>query len=293
MDRLPSIGIVTPSYNQGKYIGRTINSVISQDYTPQEYRIVDGGSSDNTVDILRSLNGNIWWVSERDDGQADAVNKGWKNMNTDIIGWINSDDIYMPGALRKVAEAFKNNPHISVVYGLAHHIDENNEYINNYPTQDWEKDRLRSTCYICQPTVFLRREVFIKAGIIDKKLQYCMDYEYWIRLEKLGYKFKMIKDLIAGSRMYEENKTLSKRQDVHKEIVDMLKEKYGKVDTKWIKALSTTMVQDILGTKKRSYHIQAMSGLISIILEVKYNRAINKRFYLDGVKKLLGESANS
>ena len=293
MSKLPSIGIVTPSFNQGSYIQRTIDSVLKQDYPVQQYEIIDGGSCDQTKHILSSFSDKLSWISEKDDGQADAVNKGWSKLKTDIIGWINSDDIYMPGTFQKVAMLFKQNPDISVVYGLAEHIDENDKFMNYYPTLDWETGKLKNSCYICQPTVFIKREVIFEAGYLNKALQYCMDYEYWIRLEQKGYKFKLISEVLAGSRMYDKNKTMSKKQEVHKEIVNMLKMRYGKVETRWIKALSTSIIEDGLNTKNNSYQVQILSALMSLMLERQYNKSICYGFYFKSFGKYLANYIKS
>ena len=168
--------IVTPSYNQGKYIKRTIDSVLSQDIDDMEYIIVDGGSTDDTIDIIKSYGTQIVWKSEKDKGQTDAVNKGIRQATGDIIGWLNSDDIYFPHALKKVMQVFNDNPDVNVVYGNAQHIAEDDSYIEDYYTEPYNYERLKSICYICQPSVFFRKSVVDKYGYLDDTLNYCMDY---------------------------------------------------------------------------------------------------------------------
>src|SRR5438132_8074269 len=123
-----SIAIVTPSFNQGRYIRQTIESVLSQEVQNLVYFVVDGGSTDETLDILRSFGGRLKWLSERDKGSADAINKGFEGMKANILGWLNSDDIYYDGTLRTVQEFFEEHPDVDVVYGDANHIGDDGSF---------------------------------------------------------------------------------------------------------------------------------------------------------------------
>jgi glycosyltransferase involved in cell wall biosynthesis len=228
------ISVITPSFNQGQFIGDTINSVLSQDIPEIEYVVMDGGSTDDTIQVLKSFGSRVRWVSEKDNGQADAVNKGLNATNGEIIGWINSDDIYYPGALNEVINFFHLNPDIDVLYGKADHINILGIPFEEYPSEEWNFERLLRHCFICQPALFFRRKVVQQCGPLDQKLNYCMDYEYWIRLALSGLKFQYIGKKLAGSRLYNENKTLGARVAVHREINDMLFDKLGFVPDRWL-----------------------------------------------------------
>lgn len=239
----PDITIITPSYNQGKYIRRTIDSVLKQNINNIEYLIFDGGSTDDTVDILKSYGDRVKWVSAKDKGQSDAVNKGLVNAASDVIGWLNSDDIYYEGALQTVIDIFRTNPEIKAVYGLADHIDENDQYLEDYYTEEWDYQRLQEVCYICQPTVFFKREIVDECGLLDERLNYCMDYEYWLRIGR-HYPFQFINQKLAGSRLYCENKTLGNRVAVHQEIVIMQKNLLGRANPRWIYNLAHVLAEE-------------------------------------------------
>jgi len=228
------ISVITPSFNQGQFIERTILSVARQTGCDIEHVVFDGGSSDQTVKLLEQAGSLTKWVSEKDHGQAHAVNKGIAATQGDVIGWLNSDDIYYPGAIASVLTFFAENPTIDVVYGMADHIDIDDRAFEPYPTEPWDFERLKKICFICQPALFFRRRVIQQCGVLDESLHYCMDYEYWLRLGKTGVRFAHLPKKLAGSRLYSDNKTLGSRVKVHQEINTMLKKKFGTVPDKWL-----------------------------------------------------------
>jgi glycosyltransferase involved in cell wall biosynthesis len=228
------ISVVTPSFQQGRFIRKTIDSVLEQKYPDKEYVVFDGGSKDETVPILKSYGGRLRWISEPDKGQTHAINKGIQATDGEIIGWLNSDDVYYPGALEWVAQAFREHPAAGVVYGAADHIDEADKVLEPYPVEEWNFDRMKETCIICQPACFFRRSVVERHGLLDEKLNWCMDYEFWLRLGKKGVRFLKISHKLAGSRMYADNKTLSARVKIHEQINDVMKTHFGRVPDRWI-----------------------------------------------------------
>jgi glycosyltransferase involved in cell wall biosynthesis len=186
---MPKISIITPSYNQAKFLEETVESVLSQVVDVEtEHIIIDGGSTDGSVDYLRSQGGKVKWISEKDKGQADAVNKGVRMATGDIIGWLNSDDVYLPGALQAVSDHFRTNPDCRWAYGRCRIIDSSGKEQWKWITQ-YKNMRLRKFTYskllrenfISQPAVFFRKALFIEAGMLNTELHYAMDYDLWLR----------------------------------------------------------------------------------------------------------------
>ncbi len=237
--------VVTPSFCQGRFIERTIQSVLAQKSPNIEidYVICDAKSLDETLEILKLYEDQIRWVSEPDKGQADAVNKGIAMTTGDIIAWINSDDIYYPGAFEAARAVFEAHPDVLAVYGDADHIDEQDQVLEAYPTEDWNYKRLIETCFLCQPAVFFRRSLVEKLGGLDASLKYCMDYELWLRWGQ-NISFYYVPQKLAGSRLYEDNKTLGQRIAVHYEINEMFRHKFKNVPDKWIFGYAHVKVEE-------------------------------------------------
>ena len=251
--RGPLVSIVTPSYNQGRYIEETIQSILNQDYPNLEYIVVDGGSSDNTVEILKKYEGHLTWISEKDRGQADAINKGFHMAKGEIVAWLNSDDTYLPGAVQPSVRYLEAHPEVGMLYGEGYHIDEDGEFIERYYTEPFDYQRLSEICFICQPTVFLRTEVIRTVGPLDITLDYCMDYEYWMRIAK-RFRIGYLEKYLANSRLHLDTKTLSKRVEVHQETLQVVKRHYGQVPMRWINAYAHVyLAEKFLGRMQGVY----------------------------------------
>lgn len=269
------VSIVTPSYNQGQFIERTLQSVASQTGAEIEHVIFDGGSTDNTFEVLKNFSPPVRWVSKKDKGQTDAVNQGIRTTDGAIIGWLNSDDIYYPNAIARIVEFFAQHPEIDVVYGMADHIDLDDKAFESYPTEPWDFTRLQETCFICQPALFFRRRVIEQHGFLDESLHYCMDYEYWLRLGSAGVRFGYLEEKLAGSRLYADNKTLGDRVKVHKEINDMFKKKFGKVTDRWLQNYAHAVVADgYAGDGTGSLYAIRVAGH-SLWSALRWNRSIS------------------
>lgn len=232
--KMSNIAVVTPSFNQGKYIRATIESVLAQRVQNLEYIVVDGGSTDNTLDLLRGFGAQLRYVSEPDQGTADAINKGFRSVGGDILGWLNSDDIYYGGALEAVHTFFETHPHIDVVYGDANHIDENGSFIEKYPSEPWSWERFHEICFISQPATFFRRSAFEKFRALDTRYPHCVDYELWIRWAKAGANFEYMPKTLAATRLHSEAKTVAKRLACHADINNILRDHLGKVPQRWV-----------------------------------------------------------
>jgi len=180
------ISIITPSYNQAPYLEQTIRSVLGQGFPDLEYWIVDGGSTDGSLEIIQKyadiLSG---WVSEPDNGQADAINKGFRQVTGEIVSWLNSDDVYPPGVLKEVAGFFHENPDIGMVYGNAVSFDQDGYPMNDLVFSDWGLEGLVSFNIICQPAVFMRKTVLEAAGYLDEEYHMLLDHHLWLRIAQI------------------------------------------------------------------------------------------------------------
>jgi glycosyltransferase involved in cell wall biosynthesis len=209
MNTLSLISIITPSYNQGQYLEETIQSVITQNYPNIEYIIIDGASTDNSIEIIKKHEQFItYWVSEPDNGQAHAINKGLKKATGDIIAWINSDDIYFPNAFLKINEFFQNNPTADIVYGNGVWIDRESKIIKRRKNLPFHyKTWFYGMADPFQPEVFYRIKVLDVAGFVDKSFFMMMDREWWIRMANKGLNFKYIATELAALRKYNDTKS--------------------------------------------------------------------------------------
>lgn len=215
MKDYPRISIITPSFNQGRFIEETIHSVLSQEYPNLEYLVMDGGSSDDTLNVLKRYSGKITWFSEADQGQTHAINKGLRRATGSILGYLNADDLLLPGALQKVVEIFNDDSQVWWVTGKCHSVDEKNNEIRR-PITIYKNVLLRLsspsllliTNFISQPATFWRRETLECVGYLDESLHYVMDYEYWLRLYAKSPPV-FIPEYLAAFRIHRKSKTTS------------------------------------------------------------------------------------
>lgn len=273
-----TISIITPSYNQGSYIERTIQSVLTQNISQLEYCIMDGKSTDNTLSILEKYQSHCNFQSEVDHGQAHAVNKGILQTSGQIIGWLNSDDIYYPHTLKIVLHFFNTHPHIDVLYGEAYHIDDHDRIIERYDTQPFHLEKLYNVCYISQPALFFRRRVTTKCGLLNEKLHYCMDYDYWIRLARGHARFHYLPIILAGSRLHSQTKTQCARIQVHKEINDMLKLHLKRVPDRWLLNYAHAVV-NVNYSSLPAMKQRRIIAIESFLAAFSWNKYINLNFF--------------
>jgi glycosyltransferase involved in cell wall biosynthesis len=208
MNTKPLVSIVTPSYNQVQFLGKTIQSVLNQEYENLEYIIVDGGSSDGSLELIKTFENNLsGWVSEPDSGQSEAINKGFELAKGDILAWLNSDDLYYPWAVKRAVEGLTSHPEVGMVYGDTDLIDEDGQVIGKFNAQQTNYQRLmRGGVYIPQPAAFWRAELYRQVGPLDPSLYFAMDYDLWVRFAKKAQILYM-PDLWSSFRLHGQGKT--------------------------------------------------------------------------------------
>jgi glycosyltransferase involved in cell wall biosynthesis len=234
MSRKLHVSVVMPSYNQAKFIQEAIDSVLSQNYEPLDLLVMDGGSTDGTVNILKSYGPKIAFISQRDRGQSHAINQGLARVEGDVICWLNSDDMFTPNAIQTIVQVFTENPEIDFVYGKGWIIDETGRITEDagvLPFDLWRLIHQRN--FIQQPSCFFKKSLLAKVGPIDELLHYVMDWELWIRFS--AYKEFYLDDYLSCNRTYNDNKTQSGQFRRWREIRTVV-ERY--TDTKWPPVLS-------------------------------------------------------
>lgn len=242
---LPGFSVIVPSFNQGRFIGRTIESILAQEEICSVH-VFDGGSTDETIEILTSFGDAIRWESGPDRGQAHAINKGLEAASGEFIAWINSDDIYEPNAFSHVSEIFRNKSDVSVVYGEAYHIDQTDAIIERYGAEDFELERLLQRCYICQPAAFFRRKIVERHGGLRESLHYCLDYEFWLRLACAGEIFYRTDKFLAGSRLYDQTKTIGSRPQAYFETADLMLRVMSRAGDDWIEHFANAIADHLV-----------------------------------------------
>ena len=230
----PIVSVVTPCLNAERFVARTIDSVLAQDYAKIEYIVIDGGSRDGTIPILKRYGARLRYLSARDSGAADAINRGFSISSGSILAWLNADDTYLPGAITTAVRTFLSMPDADVVYGEGVWTDEQGCPLGRYPTGiPYRPEMLEKECGICQPTAFFRREVFESVGGLDSSLRCAFDYDFWIRLSR-RHLFVAIPECLANSRMHKTSLTLGQRKFVFEENINILRRHYGYVPVNWV-----------------------------------------------------------
>jgi glycosyltransferase involved in cell wall biosynthesis len=188
MASYPKVSIVMPSFNQGHFLETSIRSVLAQDYPNIEYILVDGGSKDDSLEIIQRYQSHFtWWVSEKDKGHADALNKGFSHATGEILAWLNSDDTYFPGAVSEAVAFLQEHPEVGMVYADADLIDDDGNTIGKFAAKQTDYTRLlRGSVHIPQATTFFRADLWRQVGPLDLSLFFSFDYDLWVRLAKVS-----------------------------------------------------------------------------------------------------------
>jgi glycosyltransferase involved in cell wall biosynthesis len=209
MASLPKVTIVTPSFNQASYLEQTMRSVLEQGYPNLEYIVVDGGSTDDSIDIIRRYEKQLtWWVSEPDHGQAEAINKGLDRATGEIVAWLNSDDTYLPGAIIGAVRSFESDPTLGLVYGDVLAVDATDHKLNTLRYQNWGLEGLLCFRIIGQPAVFMRRRIQESAGRLDETYHYLLDHQLWLRIANIA-QTRYVPQLWASARFHPAAKNIA------------------------------------------------------------------------------------
>jgi glycosyltransferase involved in cell wall biosynthesis len=258
----PLISIVTPSFNQALFIEEALESVRLQNNEHCEHLVIDGMSTDGTVDLLRNRvknkdDWNMFLISERDSGQSEALNKGFRWAKGEIIGWLNSDDRYRVGCFEHIIQAFEDNPEVDIFYGDYLMVDETGEVLEIRREIEFSAFILlyHRILYIPTTATFFRRRVFEEGNWLNEKLQYAMDLEFFIRLSKRGYCFKHIPQLLADFRMQPNSKTCSSPNEQrleHQQVVFAAAPFLYRLKSPKLRALMLTLLQSIAAVRRYS-----------------------------------------
>ncbi|MGO4706745.1 glycosyltransferase family 2 protein [Microvirga sp. 2MCAF38] len=237
------ISVVVPSFNQGRFIDETIRSLLDQNYPNLEILVMDGGSTDDTIERLKTYGDKIRWISEKDEGQSDAIVKGFARTSKPWITWLNSDDVQSNRALWRVNEAIAANPNAEVVIGGAHYMDADGSNERPYPTIDVGpgidvKREMFEKGYVAQPSIFYTRALYERVGGLNRSLNFCMDYELWTRFALSDAAFARVDADISGNRWYETTKTAAQTLDLYAEVLATQKRFFGKVSPYYVQAVS-------------------------------------------------------
>ncbi len=276
---MPLVSIVTPCRNAAQFIGETVRSVLDQDYPDIEYLIMDGASTDNTVELLAPYRTRLRVASAPDRGQADAVNRGFAQTRGAIFAFLNADDLYHPGAIRPVVEAFAAHPEAAAVYGEARYIDESGRPVGKYPVEPFDRVLFERRCYICQPAAFVRHDAFRACGMLDAHLRYAMDYDFWIRLSA-SYPMLKIDRELADSRLHASSKTLAEMPAAMLEAIEVLRRHYGYVPYNWLYGYAHRLrTRQALASARPAASLR--SACRSVAMGARYNWRHPLRFGMD------------
>ncbi len=275
----PVISVVTPSMNMGRQVEKAIESVLSQDYPHVEYVVMDGGSTDGTLEILRHYEGRLRWRSEPDHGQADAVNKGFALTRGKVFAFLKPGDTYRPGALAAAGDAFRSHPRAGLVYGEAYDVGVSGAILRRHETQPLDYEDLNYGCHICQPAAFVSRDAFQRAGMLDTSLHLIPDYDLWIRIAAENQMVHIARCL-ADRCIYPGIKTLRDGRAVYREVFSTVRKHFSYVPYSWLNGYACQLVG-----KGEQFFEQPVTTwparLLSLYLGLKMNPGQRRRYLAD------------
>ena len=224
---LPSLSVVTPSYNSAEFIEDALLSVSRQQHVSPEHIVIDGASTDRTMDVVRRHPA-VQWVSEPDRGQSDAINKGFLRATGDLVGWLNADDYYLPGGLEAIASAAQQHPEADVIYGDCVFVDQGGHIVRSKVEHEFDPSvLLYFGCYIPSTSTFFRRRIIESGLLLDGDYRVCMDFEYFARLAHAGLRFHYVPRFVAAFRWHGNNISLTQTARRAEER-SLVQRRYGK-----------------------------------------------------------------
>jgi glycosyltransferase involved in cell wall biosynthesis len=277
----PLVTVVTPTYNMKQFLPAAIESVLGQDYPSIELIVVDGGSTDGTLELLEQYRDRIRYTTGPDNGPCDAICKGLADARGEVLVWLNADDTFQPAAIRRAVEFLAAHPQVDVVYGDGWWIDEEGRPIRTYPSLPFDASVLARDCFICQPAAFLRARAY-RACELDPRQRMSFDYDLWIRMAAKGLQFAYLPEHLANTRMHRDALTLSARGQVFRASMDLLRRHYGYVPFSWIFGYAAFRV-DGRDQFFEPLRPSLWKYLVSLPLGLWYNPAKPLRFLLEWV----------
>lgn len=251
MTALPLVSVVMPSLNQARFIEAAIDSVLGQDYPNIELIVADGGSTDGTLRILKrraALDKRLRWFAGPDSGPANALDKALMRVRGTVVGWLNSDDLYMPGAIQRAISALQDNPGWVMVYGHGQYVDASGQWLNDYPAlpPSMPVQQFAEGCFICQPTVFFRRTMALLLGKLDESLKTAFDFDYWLRaFQAFPGRIGFVDAVQAHSRLHGDCITLRQRRLVAFEGMQLLAKYLGHAPKEWLLTYAIESLREV------------------------------------------------
>jgi glycosyltransferase involved in cell wall biosynthesis len=266
----PLVSVITPAFNAAPFLEETIRSVLAQDYPRIEYLVMDGGSTDGTLEILERYRDRLEFISAPDGGASDAINRGFQKARGEILAWLGADDLYLPGAISAAVAGLAEDPFAAAVYGEGYWIGADGQTLGRYPTvAPYSPAAFRRECPICQPACFLRRAAVESVGGLDASLASAFDYDLWIRLSR-RYPFRAIPQYLAQSRMHGRNKSLGQKRRMFEECIQLLRRHYGYVPVSWIYGY-VSFLRDRTDQFFTPPRLSPVSYLRSLVVGSRYN----------------------
>ena len=273
------VRLVTPSLNAAPFIRETIESVLAQNFPGLEYVVIDGGSTDRTVEIARAYADRVRAEIVPGLSQAQAIRRGLEDTTAEFVGYLNADDLLFPGAIARLVEVLEADPAGAVVYGDADFIDRAGNSLGPYPTRSFDADALLRRCFICQPATLIRRSSYEAVGGIDGDLNLAMDYDLWLRLAT-RFPFRYVGEILAASRMHASNKTLSMRHEIYSEVFQVLRRRASYIPYDWVAGYAAFLIDGNDQFFDRSTS-SATCALLSLPLGLWENRLRPLRYARD------------